>query len=350
MRFYINDLYKLAIGSAILGSGGGGNPFLGYKLLKAKMLEYNLSYVETTDDIDDSDFIIGVGGMGSPLIGIEKLPAGYEYYNSMLILSKFMRKRFTKISPIEIGGINSLVPFMASIFAKVPVIDGDYEGRAFPELYMTTMHFSGFSATPMAITDERGNYAIISTADNLLAEKIARDITVRFGGRGYISIYPTNGEDYTKGAILGSVSLAYEIGNKLAEEGLDEMLSYANGRIVFQGKIIDVRKFNVSGFNIGFISLEGLEEFKGSTATIIFKNEYLCFVKDSKCEVLSPEIITLLDYNHRNVITSDSLKYGLKVVVVTISVDKKWREIGGYEIMQKIVMNEIKRILPLPSP
>ncbi|MFP3234075.1 MAG: DUF917 family protein [Sulfolobaceae archaeon] len=34
----MNDLYKLAIGSAILGSGGGGNPFLGYKLLKAKML------------------------------------------------------------------------------------------------------------------------------------------------------------------------------------------------------------------------------------------------------------------------------------------------------------------------
>lgn len=49
---------------------------------------------------------------------------------------------------------------------------------------------------------------------------------------------------------MGSVSLAYEIGNKLAEEGLDEMLSYANGRIVFQGKIIDVRKFNVSGFNM----------------------------------------------------------------------------------------------------
>jgi DUF917 family protein len=43
MRFYINDLYKLAIGSAILGSGGGGNPFLGYKLFKAKMLEHNLS-------------------------------------------------------------------------------------------------------------------------------------------------------------------------------------------------------------------------------------------------------------------------------------------------------------------
>lgn len=342
-KLSIQDIYELAIGSSILGSGGGGNPFLGYRILKAKMIEMNLDHVAYTDDIYDKDFIVGVGGMGSPLIGIEKIPSGYEYYNSLNYLSKFLRRRPTKITSVEIGGINSVVPFIASIMAKIPLVDGDFEGRAFPELYMTTMHFVGYKATPMAITDERGNYVIIDCIDNFYAEKVARSVTVRFGGRGYIALYPSNGEDYLKGAILGSISLAYELGSKFINEGLDEMLDFTKGEILFNGKIVDVKRYNVSGFTMGVATIEGLEEFKGEVANIMFKNEYLGFTKNGKLLAVAPEIINLIDYSN-NVVTSDSLRYGIKVRVIKLPISDKWKEVKGYEVIKNQTVNELNKL------
>ncbi|ACP37401.1 DUF917 domain-containing protein [Saccharolobus islandicus] len=348
MKISVSDLYNLAIGSSILGSGGGGNPFLGYKIVKAKMLQMNIDYVEYTDEIDeDRDFIIGVGGMGSPLIGIEKIPAGHEYYKSLMTLTKFLRKDVTKITSIEIGGINSVVPFMASLMSKKPLVDGDYEGRAFPELYMTTMHFAGYKATPLSICDERENCVIIDAVDNFKAESIARSITVRFGGRGYISLYPASGREYINGAILGTVSLAFELGKTLTEEGLDEMISLARGKIIFEGKIVDVKRFNLGGFAIGIAKIDGLEEYRGENAEVVFKNEYLSFLKEEKILSISPEIINLIDYNN-NVVTSDSLRYGIKVRVLEIPVSNKWKEVGGYHKIKEMVFEEIKKIRQLP--
>ncbi len=344
-RISLNDIYKLALGSAILGSGGGGNPFLGYKLLKAKMIEKNIDYIEYTNEIDEKDFIIGIGGMGSPLIGIEKIPSGYEYYNSLVCLSNFLKnKKFTKITPIEIGGINSIVPFISSIISKLPVIDGDFEGRAFPELYMTTMHFAGYSASPMAISDERGNCVIIDAVDNYYAEKIARSVTVKFGGRGYISLYPSNWEEYINGAILGSITLAYNLGDVLKENGLDEMLSFSKGRILFEGKIIDIKRYNINGFALGIVDMEGLEEYKGENVKIVFKNEYLSVMQNNNIISISPDIINLIDYSG-NIVTSDSLKYGIKAKVIEIPVSNKWKEVGGYIAIRELVKKEVEKVL-----
>ncbi|ARM77209.1 DUF917 domain-containing protein [Acidianus manzaensis] len=345
-RLSINDVYSLAVGSSILGSGGGGNPFLGYRILKAKMIEMNIDYLEYTNEVMDSDFIIGVGGMGSPLIGVEKIPSGHEYYNSLMVLAGFIGKEPTKITPIEIGGINSIVPFIVSLMAKKPVVDGDFEGRAFPELYMTTMHFAGFRATPMSICDERGNCTVLDLVDDYYAEKVARDITVRFGGRGYISLYPCDGNGYINGGILGTVSLSYKLGGALVESGLDEMLGLSNGRVIFEGKVVDIKRYNLGGFALGVVELEGIEGYKDERAEVIFKNEYLGFIKNGEISYISPEIISLIDYSN-HVVTSDSIKYGIKVRVVYIPVSNKWKEVGGYGVIRDMVYKEIMRIRQL---
>jgi DUF917 family protein len=280
--------------------------------------------------------------MGSPLIGIEKIPSGKEYYFSLKCLSDYLKKETTKITSIEIGGINSIVPFIVSIDSKKFIIDGDYEGRAFPELYMTTMHFSGIKATPMAITDERNNCIIINSINNFQAEKIAREITVNFGGRGYISIYPVNGEDYSKSAIKGTLTLAFNLGKALIDGKLDELLKISHGEIIYSGKIIDIKRNNLHGFNSGKIELEGIEEYKDSTAEIYFKNEYLAFLRDKRIIAIAPDIINLITTND-TVLTTDSIKYGLRVFVLRIPISSKWKETEGYNYIQNNIINYLKK-------
>lgn len=334
-----SDVYHLALGSAVLGSGGGGNPFLGRDILVNKMNEFNIDYIKLENEVTDDDFIVSIAGMGSPIIGIEKIPSGREYYNALKYLEEYLKMIPSKLSSIEIGGINSIVPFIASLYSKIPVVDGDGEGRAFPELYMTTFHFIGLKVCPMSIVDERENKVIIEASDNYFAEKIARTITVRFGGRGYTALYSMNGEEYLKGAILGSVSYAMEVGRVLASEGLDGLLSFTKGEYVFKGKVVDVKRTMIHGFHGGIAKLEGLEEYKGEEIKIAFKNEYLLAVDMSGTILINaPDIVSLIG-DDRKVITSDSLKYGIKANVIKIPINRKWIEIGGYDKIKEEVIN-----------
>jgi len=161
-------------------------------------------------------------------------------------------------------------------------------------------------------------------------------------GRGYISLYPASGREYINGAILGTVSLAFELGKTLTEEGLDEMISLARGKIIFEGKIVDVKRFNLGGFAIGIAKIDGLEEYRGENAEVVFKNEYLSFLKEEKILSISPEIINLIDYNN-NVVTSDSLRYGIKVRVLEIPVSNKWRELGDTIRLRKWYLKKLRK-------
>ena len=62
--------------------------------------------------------------------------------------------------PMEAGGVNSMLPIAAAARLGLPLVDCDGMGRAFPELQMVTFTIGGVSATPMALTDEKGNSVI----------------------------------------------------------------------------------------------------------------------------------------------------------------------------------------------
>jgi hypothetical protein len=345
LQFRVGDIDALALGSAVLGSGGGGNPYIGALLLRQAMESTSVSLLEITpfDELDDSDFLICSAGMGSPAIGIEKIPNGSEFVRAFRGLESYLGKRASHVSPIEIGGINSLVPLVVSVHSGLPVADADGEGRAFPELQMTTFCGFGYSAAPVCMIEERGNMLIVRGISDWWTEKLARSATVSFGGRAEVALYALGGSDYRKGAIPGTLSMALDIGRSLFEgirnkNAEDELASSCRASLLFAGKLVDVKRYNTRGFAIGHAFLDGFDSYAHQRLKVSFQNEYLLATllgdgTEPKVIECTPNIISIHDESTLVPITTDQLRYGMRCKVFSIPIHKKWMFDGAEKLV-----------------
>jgi len=339
MFLTIQDVKDLAVGAAILGTGGGGDPYIGMLMAIQAIEKGKKVELVDVDAVDDDDFVVPVAMMGTPTVLIEKIPSGDEVLWVLREIEKYYNKKANYLTQIEAGGVNSMIPIIAAARTGKPILNGDGMGRAFPELQMVTFHLYGVKATPMVLSDERGNSVILDTIDNYWAEKIARVITIRFGGSAIIAIYAMNGSDYKKGAVRGTPTLAIEIGRTIRESKkrgvnvIDALLEITKGYLLFKGKIIDVSRWNIGGFARGEVTIEGLEDYKNSKMIIKFQNENLVAIKDGNIIASVPDLITILESETFKPITTERLRYGLRVIVIGMPCDQKWRTPEGLKVV-----------------
>ena len=78
------------------------------------------------------------------------------------------------IYAVEAGGVNSTIPFILAATRRIPVVDCDLMGRAFPELQMTTLGINGVKGQPAVMADEKGNTVTVRAIDDKWLERIAR--------------------------------------------------------------------------------------------------------------------------------------------------------------------------------
>lgn len=325
------DVEDLAIGAAILGTGGGGDPYVG-KLMVLQALERGRT-VTLVDprDVDEDSFVVSSAFMGTPITMIEKLPSGLEGVKALESLEGYFGRRADYLTPAESGGLNSTIPLYVAGIAGRPVIDGDGMGRAFPELQMVTFHLYRVKATPMSLADEKGNGVILDTVDNFWAEKIARSVTIRMGGWASIALYPMSGSQLKRSIVGNTITKAMGIGRSIREakavgkNPIDAVLDFTGGFELFEGKITDVSRWIVSGFAKGEVTIDGLNDYRGRKLNIQFQNENLVAMIDGSPAASVPDLITVLDMETAEPITTERLKYGFRVVVIGIPCDVKWR-------------------------
>jgi DUF917 family protein len=92
----------------------------------------------------------------------------------------------------------------------------------------------------------------------------------------------------------------------------------SGGRRFFAGKVVDVDRRVERGYNFGKLVLEGTDASRGSTATIELQNEFLILRIDDSIEVTVPDLITLVDQERGLPITTEVVRYGLRVQVLGI--------------------------------
>lgn len=329
------NLKQIANGGAVLGSGGGGDPYVG-RLMAEQVLGDGAIEIVSIDDLPDDALVLPVCMMGAPQVMQEKFPSGAEFEKCVRTMERLTGKTVTALFCIEAGGLNSIVPFVASASVGLPIVDGDGMGRAFPELQMVSFTTGGLKATPMAMFDEKGNGATFDTISNQWTEKLARAITIEMGGAAIVSLYPvTAGEarDYT---IKGSLSLIHRIGQLMDEHGANAASAIAEnlgGAVLFHGRVRDVERISDGGFTKGLVKLEGQGAFRDRHTEMRFQNEFLSIEEDGRSLATTPDLLTLIDANTGLPVPTDVVKYGLSVQVVGLPAPDIWKTQAGLELV-----------------
>ncbi|RRN62827.1 DUF917 domain-containing protein [Caulobacter sp. 602-1] len=330
-------LADLALGAAFLGSGGGGDPYYGQLLGEAELARRGAVEMIALDALADDALVVPCGWIGAPTVSVEKLPSGREAIAGLRRLEQIFGRPIDAVMPIEIGGGNGLAPLFAAAQLDVPVVDCDGMGRAFPESQMAIFNIRGLSACPSVLTAACGALTVIETDDNLTHERVARALSVALGGIAHMVEYPLTGRQAKDHAIGGSLSTAIAIGAAIREaraRGDDPFVAlcaalrgsglYPHAGVLFDGKIVDLERETRGGFSIGRLAIES---FDGqSRMDIEFQNENLIARRDGEVVAMVPDLITVMDRETADSITTERLKYGQRVKVVGSAAPPMLRE------------------------
>lgn len=323
-------LDDLARGAAFLGSGGGGDPYYGRLLSEAELGRRGSFELVPLESLADDALVVPCGWIGAPTVSVEKLPSGREAIAGLRRLEQIFGRPIDAVLPIEVGGSNGLAPLVSAAQLGVPVVDADGMGRAFPESQMAIFNVHGLSACPSVLTSACGSLAVIEAQDNLVHERMARALSVSLGGIAHMVEYPLSGRQAKAHAIGGSLSAAIAIGaairtaREAGEDPFEALFAalrasglYPHAGALFDGKIVDVERETRGGFSVGRVAIEG---FGGEgRIDLEFQNENLIARRDGSVCAMVPDILTVMDRETADSITTERLKYGQRVKVVGAS-------------------------------
>ncbi|KAJ2999116.1 hypothetical protein NUW58_g108 [Xylaria curta] len=375
------DLIWISTGCYILGTGGGGSPYSSMVWIREMLRHGAVIRVVNPADLPDNAAVGCGGGAGSPTVGIEKL-AGDEMVQAQEELFKVCGQRATHMIAIEIGGHNGLQSMLlgASSNLDIPVVDGDWMGRAYPTKWQTTPVVFGERSpifAPVAMADGNGNVVVMpKAASDFHVERICRAALSEMGSSVGTADAPVSGEECKRWVVENTISQSWRIGravararhsnqvDNVAETIIAECGGAQAGRVLWKGKIVGVERTLKMGHVYGECIIEGADvidddspdkgidrksipasKFRGLLLKIPFKNENIAAIKISRTMIdgkmheteeevlgLVPDLITIIDAQNGDAIGTPEYRYGLLVIVLGIAASDRWTSERGIKI------------------
>lgn len=334
-----DQLDDIARGAAVLGTGGGGDPYVGKLMAKEAIRRNGPVTLLDPSEVPDDAIVIPSAMMGAPTVMLEKCPRGTEIVTAFEAIQAYLGKTAFATMSCEAGGLNSTTPFVVAAELGIPLVDADMMGRAFPELQMCTPTLYGISATPMAIADEKGNSAIINTISNRWTETFARTLTIDMGCSAMIALFAMTGAQVKTACVGRTITEIETIGRTIREaranhlDPIEAVRNATRGFVIWQGKVADLHRRTETGFARGEATVAGTGDYEGRSLNIKFQNEFLIAQSGDEVVATTPDLITILDAETGDAITTESLRYGFRVAVLAMPCDPRWRTLEGLKLV-----------------
>ena len=337
MPIGLETLDDLAAGSVFLATGGGGDPYV--MLLLAKQVLRRHGPIELIDPgrVHDDAFVVAIGGLGAPSVSLELLPSAMGPATALDDMEELAGRRIDALVAVEIGGANSLIPIIAAAGRRIPVVDGDGMGRAFPETQMMTYSIGGVRPTPAVAVDFAGTITRFMDESPYSYEQKTRELAMRRGGALIAAEHPMSGKDLKRTVASNTISLAIALGAMLREhdgpadrhlrEKLDDLFAlstYGATRLLSTGMIESTSTRVVGGFDVGEVRIQPLD-VRLPPLSISIKNEYLVAWQNDRPVVMPPDLITVVDHETAVPINAERIRYGQRVTAFAIGSPAHYR-------------------------
>ena len=182
------------------------------------------------------------------------------------------------LAALEIGGGNGMVNMItgATSYLNIPIVDGDFMGRAYPTGWQVTPNVydeSGLALNtlPASLSSGDGNVVFMTKCKNdREVDSVMRAACVEMGTHGGAAHKPLSKALCEKSMIKNTVSQAWRLGRavalatKQANVGnVGSVLVEALGgketaKVLFAGKILDVGRRLYKGHTLGEVVIQAL--------------------------------------------------------------------------------------------
>ena len=324
----IDDIDALAIGATVLGSGGGGDPGPDIARTKELLTRFGPATLVTLSSLRDDELVVPVAFMGAPLVSLEKLASGTEFPLVIERVEQHFQKKVGAILPAEIGGSNALAGIPYAAQTKMPIVDADTIGRAFPELQMSACALAGISPSPAFLADSTGNSTILFATSPKKLEHMSRALCASCGSCLAVGIYIMTGKEAKQCVVPGTITQAIRIGKVLqkAKHNASKELEQEFGAKLLGGGVIqDVEQDIQNGFLVGKAIIGDL--------LVDFQNEFLRVRHREKTVSCTPEIIVIMEKETGIPLTVEKLRFGSVVEILSLNPPAIWTTPQGMSVV-----------------
>jgi len=338
------DIADLCKGSVFLATGGGGDPYISQVLVQEALKKYGPVDLMPLCELPDDAYVVAIGEVGAPTVSLEQLPVGTECTDVIERFEQWVGRRITHIVSFEVGGANSVIPLITAAAKNIPLIDGDGMARALPEAQMMTFAIEGVRPGPAVAVDYAGGSVYFDTNDTLLYERQVRNIAMAMGGMVFTAEHPMSAEQARRAIVPGTISFALELGRALTANfgnavqaeaplrALFDRSDYGVFRCLYSGKVVDINRKIVGGYDVGEASIESVG---GNSAPmrLSIKNEFLLATAGDRVVASVPDLITMVDHETTMPINAERIHYGQRVTVFGIGCPPHYRTVRALEVV-----------------
>lgn len=324
------DLPAFARGCAVFAAGGGGDPRTAMQMAQAAIAQHGPVAVVTLADLPQDGIVMPASLVGSPTVTLEKLGHGDEGSRLVAEMERLLERPVVALMPSQIGGASGMLPLSWAARLRLPVVDADGIGRAYPTMEQSTMNLAGVSPCPCVLCDERLDTVVVHASAPPRVEELVRSTVAAFGGACGAASFPMVVAEAEDAIVHGSISRAHAIGAALLASADEDQDPVAPSRLgateLVRGHVIAVERQQTEGFVRGTALVQ---DATGRLLRLELQNEYLVALEDGEVRAIVPDIISVLDLQTGDVIQTERLRIGQSVSVLALACDPIWRSEQG---------------------
>nr|WP_306270530.1 DUF917 domain-containing protein [Ornithinimicrobium sp. HY1793] len=315
------DLPALALGAAVLGSGGGGSTHVG-QIMAQRSTSWPVT-VHDVAELDPTTPCIAVGYVGSTLLLEERLPGHAPFDEAIAAAQRWLGSPARAVCTLEAAGLNGLTAL--HLAGSHQVVDADCMGRGLPDLDQLSLLIDDVPGLVVCAPTGSGGVALLDGARPADVERVVRTAIESNGGWAGLVIAGFTVADLVQHAIHGSTRRALSVGRVLtlgADLDASALASSVGGTLLGVGRVMDVRQ---EPDRPDVISTD-VRTSAGDVLRLVSRSEHIAALLNGKVMANSPTLVVTLDAATRAPLQVHECTMARDLIILTLPAPQWWSQ------------------------